>query len=67
MSECMSPMRPKESAVIATKKFVRNEQTRKLAEARLEFRRKFGFSTPDRQQLTMMDLIFYNPVTNPIE
>lgn len=51
---------------IIQKKCNRTEQTRKLAEARREFQRRFGSNTPDRQKLTMMDLIFYNPVTNPM-
>lgn len=57
----------KEINTIIQKKCNRTEQTRKLAEARREFQRRFGSSAPDRQKLTMMDLIFYNPETNPME
>lgn len=43
------------------------KQCRRLATARREFQMKFGVENPpDRKKLTMMDLIFYNPVTNPM-
>ncbi|CAH2009156.1 unnamed protein product [Acanthoscelides obtectus] len=63
VTECMSPHKPKETSY---KKIVRTELTRKVAEARREFQRKFGFGKPDRQKLTMMDLIYYNPQDNPM-
>ncbi|KAJ8943991.1 hypothetical protein NQ314_009574 [Rhamnusium bicolor] len=66
IAECMSPQRPKESISIVQKKCNRTEQSRKLAEARREFQRRFGTSKPDRQRLTMIDLIFYNPTSNPM-
>lgn len=56
----------KELNVVIQRKWRRTEQSRKLAEARREFLEKFGDSKPDRQKLTMMDLIFYNPTTNPM-
>lgn len=59
--------KPREISTIIQKKCNRTEQTRKLAEARREFQRRFGSNAPDRQKLTMMDLIFYNPETNPME
>ncbi|CAH1116059.1 unnamed protein product [Phaedon cochleariae] len=64
VTECFSPQRPKEVPTAAPKKCIRSEQTRKLAEARREFQRKFGPNKPDRHKLTMMDLIFYNPESN---
>lgn len=44
-----------------------SESTRKLAEARREFHLKHENKTPDRSKLTMYDLIYYNPVTNPMK
>ncbi|GLV40496.1 B double prime 1 [Carabus blaptoides fortunei] len=48
------------------KLFRRSEQTRKVAEARREFYQKFGTKIPDKKRLTMMDLIYYNPTSNPM-
>lgn len=56
----------KEFANVVQRKFRRTEQSRKLAEARREFVQKFGTSKPDRHKLTMMDLIFFNPTSNPM-
>lgn len=56
----------KEVTTIVQRKWKRTEQSRKLAEARREFLEKFGNSKPDRQKLTMVDLVFYNPTTNPM-
>lgn len=44
-----------------------SESARKLAEARREFLLKHENKTPDRAKLTMYDLIYYNPVTNPMK
>ncbi|CAK9821538.1 Transcription factor TFIIIB component B'' homolog [Anthophora retusa] len=44
-----------------------SESARKLAEARREFQIKHENKTPDRSKLTMYDLIYYNPVTNPMK
>ncbi|XP_014469970.1 PREDICTED: transcription factor TFIIIB component B'' homolog [Dinoponera quadriceps] len=44
-----------------------SESARKLAEARREFLIKHENKTPDRSQLKMYDLIYYNPVTNPMK
>jgi hypothetical protein len=41
--------------------------TPRLARARQEFLNKFKNKTPDRSCLTMFDLIFYNPTTNPMK
>ncbi|XP_974424.2 transcription factor TFIIIB component B'' homolog [Tribolium castaneum] len=64
--ECPSPQKPKEFSSVIQRKCRRTEQSRKLAEARRDFYLKFGHKKPDRQKLTMIDLIFYNPVTNPM-
>ncbi|XP_053979088.1 transcription factor TFIIIB component B'' homolog [Hylaeus volcanicus] len=44
-----------------------SESARKLAEARREFNIKHENKTPDRTKLTMYDLIYYNPVSNPMK
>ncbi|XP_011877366.1 PREDICTED: transcription factor TFIIIB component B'' homolog [Vollenhovia emeryi] len=44
-----------------------SESARKLAEARREFLLKHENRTPERSQLKMYDLIYYNPVTNPMK
>lgn len=44
-----------------------SESARKLAEARREFLLKHENKTPDRSQLKMYDLIYYNPITNPMK
>ncbi|XP_051164138.1 transcription factor TFIIIB component B'' homolog isoform X2 [Leptopilina boulardi] len=43
-----------------------SESAKKLADARREFMLKHENKTPDRNKLTMYDLIYYNPVTNPM-
>lgn len=49
------------------RRMVISEAARKLAEARREFLHKHGKKIPDRNKLTMYDLIYYNPVTNPMK
>ncbi|XP_076292139.1 uncharacterized protein LOC143214684 [Lasioglossum baleicum] len=44
-----------------------SESARKLADARKEFNLKHENKIPDRAKLTMYDLIYYNPVTNPMK
>lgn len=61
-----SPQKSKEFSSIIQRKCKRTEQSRKMAEARRHFMHKFGNQIPDKQKLTMMDLIFYNPITNPM-
>lgn len=41
--------------------------TKKLADARREFLKKYEKTKPDRSSLKMIDLIFYNPSSNPME
>lgn len=43
-----------------------SESAKKLADARKEFMLKHENKTPDRNKLTMYDLIYYNPITNPM-
>ncbi|XP_034943740.1 transcription factor TFIIIB component B'' homolog [Chelonus insularis] len=49
------------------RKMVISESTRKLAEARREFQLKHENKQPDRTKLTMYDLIYYNPASNPMK
>lgn len=64
-----SPTAKNSSAVSARqkRKIVVSESARKLAEARREFQLKHEHKTPDRAKLIMYDLIYYNPVTNPMK
>ncbi|KRT84632.1 hypothetical protein AMK59_2095, partial [Oryctes borbonicus] len=64
MAETRSPAK-KEHAVVQ-RRYRRTGQSRKFAEARREFNMKFVNGKPDKQKLTMIDLIFYNPATNPM-
>ena len=69
-SEEPSEKRRKEEFDLPEKKKNRRTQnscTVRLAKARMEFQDKFGNETPDRNRLTMFDLIFYNPTTNPMK
>lgn len=72
-TSCLEPptptsetVRPKEEVQIVPRKINRTEQSRKLAEARREFHKRFGDNNPDKQKLKMIDLIFYNPTSNPM-
>lgn len=49
------------------RRMVVSESARKLAEARREFLLKHENNTPDKSKLTMYDLIYYNPKTNPMK
>ncbi|KAK2586275.1 hypothetical protein KPH14_001530 [Odynerus spinipes] len=49
------------------RRILMSESARKLAEARREFLLKHENKTPDRAKLTMYDLIYYNPVSNPMK
>lgn len=51
---------------IIKRKVRRSDIAKKMAEAKRDFHNKFGTKPPDRQKLTMMDLIFYNPTSNPM-
>ncbi|XP_044744886.1 transcription factor TFIIIB component B'' [Coccinella septempunctata] len=62
------PQTPKknESNSETKRKFKKSEGSKKLADARREFAKKYVDGKPDYKKLTMMDLIFYNPTTNPM-
>lgn len=49
------------------RKFVISESARRMAEKRREFQLKHEDQLPDRAKLTMYDLIYYNPATNPMK
>lgn len=57
---------PEKLKITPKKRMLISESARKLAEARKEFLLKHENKTPDRSQLKMYDLIYYNPVTNPM-
>ncbi|XP_050498585.1 uncharacterized protein LOC114325342 isoform X2 [Diabrotica virgifera virgifera] len=68
ITECFSPQRTRDPVFTTQVKKVvaRSEQTRKLAEDRIDFYRRFGAKKPERHRLKMADLIFYNPESNPM-
>lgn len=63
----VSQSKAPESRPVPKRRMVISESARKLAEARREFLHKHGNKAPDRNKLTMYDLIYYNPVTNPMK
>ncbi|XP_022913818.2 transcription factor TFIIIB component B'' homolog isoform X1 [Onthophagus taurus] len=66
IKEATSPPRKESTITNPPRKFRRSDQGRKIAEARRNFYQKFADGKPDKQKLTMMDLIYYNPATNPM-
>lgn len=46
---------------------IRSEESYRMVEARREFRHRFSGQPPDKTQLTMYDMIYYNPLTNPMK
>lgn len=58
---------PQKIKITQKRRTLVSESARKLAEARREFLLKHENRTPDRSQLKMYDLIYYNPVTNPMK
>ncbi|KAG4067568.1 hypothetical protein HA402_005340 [Bradysia odoriphaga] len=49
------------------KRIARSEEFQRIANAKKEFHQRFNGKTPDKQHLTMYDMIYYNPVTNPLK
>lgn len=45
----------------------RSEEYQRVANAKREFNQKLNGKTPDKSRLTMYDLIYYNPLTNPMK
>lgn len=60
------PPQNKDFSSIVQRKCRRSEQSYKMAEARRNFQNKFRNQNPEKQKLTMYDLIFYNPATKPM-
>jgi len=58
---------PQKIKIAQKRRTLVSESARKLAEARREFLLKHENRAPDRSQLKMYDLIYYNPVTNPMK
>ncbi|CAG9764498.1 unnamed protein product [Ceutorhynchus assimilis] len=57
---------PLKETPMPPKKLVKTEQSKKLAEAKRDFQRRFGAKPPEKHKLRMIDLIYYNPETNPM-
>lgn len=49
------------------KRIARSEEFQRIANAKKEFHQRFNGKTPDKQHLTMYDMIYYNPITNPLK
>ncbi|KAK9880468.1 hypothetical protein WA026_011713 [Henosepilachna vigintioctopunctata] len=64
VSDQPSTLKMMEFSSVIQRKCKRTDWSRKLADARREFTRKFVSGKPDHKKLTMIDLIFYNPTTN---
>lgn len=39
----------------------------RIIEAKKDFKKRFDPANPDKNNLTMYDMIYYNPTTNPID
>lgn len=44
----------------------RSEEFQRVANAKREFNQRLNGKAPDKSRLTMYDMIYYNPVTNPM-
>lgn len=44
----------------------RSEEFQRIANAKKEFHQRLNGKTPDKSRLTMYDMIYYNPATNPM-
>ncbi|KAF5280311.1 hypothetical protein FQR65_LT03120 [Abscondita terminalis] len=60
------PQKPRDFNTVIQRKCRRTEQSNKMAEARRNFINKFRNKDRDKNKLTMLDLIFYNPTTKPM-
>lgn len=45
----------------------RSDGLSKVSTARRDFTHRFNGQTPDKTRLTMFDMIYYNPITNPMK
>lgn len=48
------------------KRMHRSEEFQRVANAKREFNQRLNGKAPDKSRLTMYDMIYYNPVTNPM-
>lgn len=48
------------------KRMHRSEEFQRVANAKREFNQRMNGKAPDKSRLTMYDMIYYNPVTNPM-
>lgn len=48
------------------KRMHRSEEFQRVANAKREFNQRLNGKTPDKSRLTMYDMIYYNPVSNPM-
>lgn len=48
------------------KRMHRSEEFQRVANAKREFNQRLNGKVPDKSRLTMYDMIYYNPVTNPM-
>lgn len=46
---------------------MRSEECQRVANAKREFNQRLNGNPPDKTRLTMYDLIYYNPTTNPMK
>lgn len=49
------------------KRSMRSEECQRVANAKREFNQRLNGNPPDKTRLTMYDLIYYNPSTNPMK
>lgn len=45
----------------------RSDESQRIAMAKRDFQQRFNGQQPDKARLTMFDMIFYNPTTNPMK
>lgn len=45
----------------------RSDESQRIAQAKRDFQQRFNGQQPDKAQLTMFDMIFYNPTSNPMK
>lgn len=48
------------------KRSIRSEEFQRVANAKREFQQRLNGNPPDKTRLTMYDMIYYNPTSNPM-
>lgn len=51
---------------IKQKRSIKSEELQRMSIAKREFNQKMSDKPPDKNRLTMYDMIYYNPTTNPM-